>query len=165
MYDAPRSLRWGKLLSIRLLVVLAFSVLAYAALAEDATPDNFARCLTKKGVTLYGAYWDPLTQAQLKTFGPAAEHLSYVECSAALTPIQTLDCDVAGITGYPTWRFKDGSVLMGNVSLKSLSRKAACPLPGAAPTKPARPSAGVDQEEGSTPDAEEEVLHLRALDK
>jgi thiol-disulfide isomerase/thioredoxin len=164
MYDAPRFLRWVEPPSI-LLLGLALSVLAGAALAESANLDDFARCLTKKGVSMYGASWCPICRAQLETFGAAAQHLSYVECSAAGTPIQTPECDDAGITGYPTWRFKNGSLLRGKVSLNELSRRAGCSLAGAATARPRGSAVGANREEGGTPAVEEEVLHLRRLDK
>ena len=72
--------------------------------------DEFASCIDKSGAMFYGAFWCPHCQATKKLFGSSAKLLPYVEC-------------------YPTWEFKDGSRLTGELTLATLAEKTGCTLP------------------------------------
>lgn len=90
--------------------------------------DAFAQCLSNSGVTMYGAWWCSHCENQKELFGDAFDQVNYVECStAARTMNQT--CQDAGIQGYPTWEFSDGSRASGEQSLETLSQKSGCALP------------------------------------
>lgn len=90
--------------------------------------DDFASCLTTSGVTMYGAWWCPHCESQKDLFGSAFDNVNYVECStAARTMNQT--CQDAGIQGYPTWEFSDGSRASGEQSLETLAQESGCALP------------------------------------
>ena len=91
--------------------------------------DAFATCLGTSGATFYGAFWCPHCQAQKKLFGTAERLLPYVECSTPDGKGQNQVCVDKKITGYPTWIFKDGSILTGEVPLADLAQKTACVLP------------------------------------
>lgn len=91
--------------------------------------DAFAQCLTDQGATFYGAFWCPHCQAQKKAFGSSAKLLNYVECSTLDGKGQTQICIDKNITGYPTWEFKDGSRLNGNIAFEQLSEVTGCVLP------------------------------------
>lgn len=88
--------------------------------------DSLAQCLTKKEVTMYGAYWCPHCLNQKKAFGTSWKYITYVECAIRGQQGQTQECTDAGITGYPTWTFPDGTKLQGEQSLESLGEKAGC---------------------------------------
>ena len=89
---------------------------------------DFAQCLTDASVTMYGAWWCPHCKNQKDLFGNAFDRVNYVECStAARTMNQT--CKDAGIQGYPTWEFGDGSRVSGEQTLETLAQKSSCPLP------------------------------------
>ncbi|MBI4435611.1 hypothetical protein HY630_02980 [Candidatus Uhrbacteria bacterium] len=89
--------------------------------------DGFAQCLTDSGVTMYGAWWCPHCSRQKDVFGSAFDYVNYIECStAARTMNQT--CRDAGIEGYPTWDFADGSRVSGEQTLEALAQKSGCPL-------------------------------------
>ncbi len=91
--------------------------------------DAFAQCLKANGAVFYGAFWCPHCQNQKKAFGSSASLLPYVECSTPDGQGQTQICKDKNISGYPTWEFKDGSRLEGEVSFADLASKSGCPLP------------------------------------
>ena len=91
--------------------------------------DQFAQCITDSGATFYAAFWCPHCQEQKAMFGKSAELLPYLECSAPDGKTQLQVCTDAGITGYPTWEFADGSRLNGTQSLETLAEKTSCALP------------------------------------
>jgi len=63
-----------------------------------ADKDAFAKCLTSKGLTMYGAVWCPHCKDQKALFGDSFKYVNYVEC-----PDNTELCLAKGIQGYPTW--------------------------------------------------------------
>lgn len=91
--------------------------------------DGFAQCLTEKGVKMYGAWWCPHCQNQKDLFGSAFDYVDYVECSPGSTKGMSQQCKDAGIEGYPTWTFADGTKASGEQSFQDLSEKSSCPLP------------------------------------
>lgn len=91
---------------------------------------SFARCLTTNGVKMYGAYWCTHCQQQKELFGEAVKELRYIECGVpGDVRAQNLECQQAGITGYPTWEFSDGSRIRGEVSFEQIAEKTKCVLP------------------------------------
>lgn len=113
------------------LVVVGLIVFAANSSVSQSAPspyDDFASCLTNAGVTMYGAWWCSHCENQKDLFGSAFNNVNYVECStAARTMNQT--CQDAGIVGYPTWEFSDGSRASGEQSLETLAQKSGCALP------------------------------------
>ena len=96
---------------------------------EVVTPyDAFAQCLADAGAKFYGAYWCPHCQAQKKLLQNSRK-LPYVECSTPDGKSQTQICIDEKITGYPTWKFADGSVADGEQTLEELGSKTNCALP------------------------------------
>jgi len=84
----------------------------------------FARCLTEKGATMYGAYWCPHCQNEKAAFGDSFRYVNYVECTQ-----ETSKCEAAGIKGFPTWIFQGGRRFEGEQGLKKLSEESGCVLP------------------------------------
>lgn len=113
------------------LVVVGLIVFAANNAVGQSTPspyDDFAQCLSNAGVTMYGAWWCPHCEIQKDLFGNAFDNVTYIECStAARTMNQT--CKDAGIEGYPTWEFSDGSRASGEQTLETLAEKSGCALP------------------------------------
>ena len=99
-----------------------------------------AQCLKDKGAVFYGAFWCPHCKAQEALFEAAAPALPYVECATADGNAQTFVCQEKKITGYPTWKFADGSELTGEQSFQTLAEKTGCTaaLPGATASSSAR---------------------------
>jgi len=90
--------------------------------------DGFAQCLKTSGAEFYGAFWCPHCQAQKALFGSSKQYLPYVECSNPDNS-QTKVCTDKKIESYPTWIFKDGSQITGEVPLADLASKTQCTLP------------------------------------
>lgn len=110
--------------------VLAILVVLWSI--EDSKPgnyDEFAQCLTDSNATFYGTYWCPHCNDQKEEFGKSMEYVNYVECSLPNQAGQTQACIDAGIRGYPTWIFGDGTRMPGKLSFEQLSTLSGCPLP------------------------------------
>jgi thiol-disulfide isomerase/thioredoxin len=90
--------------------------------------DTLAQCISDSGTKFYGAFWCPHCQATKAMFGKSAKLLPYVECSEANGQGQLAVCKDAGIEGYPTWVFPDGSRLTGERSIEELAEKTNCPI-------------------------------------
>lgn len=109
--------------SLALFVSLASTTPALAGSVE------FGRCLTRNGATFYGTSWCPQCRAQRKLLGRAMSQVRYVECSVGSNhDRQASACNRAGIDGYPTWVFADGSHVSGRLSLESLAARTGCML-------------------------------------
>lgn len=67
--------------------------------------DSFAKCLTDKGVKMYGAYWCSHCQNQKKAFGDSFKYINYIECADPNIKGQLEVCQKEKIEGYPTWEF------------------------------------------------------------
>ncbi len=118
------------ILFIVLLVLIVGGIGVFASFGpkKPGKLDGFAQCLSSSGAKFYGAFWCSHCQSQKKMFGSSSQYLPYIECSSV--DGKQLDiCKNDGIEGYPTWVFKDGSKLSGELSLETLSEKTSCPLP------------------------------------
>lgn len=122
---------------IGVIAVLILGVGATAAIRKGGNAaggpgayDAFATCLKDQGAVFYGAFWCPHCQAQKKLFGSSQKLLPYVECSTADGRGQLPVCIEKNVSSYPTWEFKDGSRLNGEISLAQLAEKTSCVLPG-----------------------------------
>jgi len=93
---------------------------------EDGKYDEFAKCLTDSGARMYGADWCGHCKEQKEMFGSSWQYVNYIECDGG--GFQTAECENAGITGYPTWEFGDGSKIEGNLILQQISSITDCSL-------------------------------------
>ncbi len=121
---------------IIIVIVIFIGVIALSKLGQTkedpavlASYDSFAECLNEAGAIFYGTFWCPHCQEQKSLFKNSAKKLNYVECSTPDGQSQTEICKEEGITGYPTWKFTDGSELSGVQQFSSLAEKTNCPLP------------------------------------
>lgn len=127
--------RKTKRLKIALIITTALAVATAIFLYFKYLPppkgkyDAFAQCIKASGATFYGAFWCPHCQNQKAMFGDSVKFLPYVECSTPDGTAQLQVCKDASVTGYPTWVFKDGSRLTGEVQLATLAQKTGCALP------------------------------------
>ncbi len=103
--------------------VLGLFVLTSCTAVPEATPEvqELASCLRDSGALLYGAYWCPHCEEQREMFGTAIDDLPYVECTE-----QEQRCAQAGIQGYPTWIFADGSRVSGTQTFSELAEMSGC---------------------------------------
>src|SRR3989344_8328823 len=83
--------------------------------------DDFAKCLTEKGVKFYGAFWCPHCVEQKKLFGSSIKYVTYIECSTPSGSGQTQICIKENIESYPTWVFPNNTTLVGPQTLEKLS--------------------------------------------
>lgn len=90
--------------------------------------DGFATCIKDSGATFFGAFWCPHCQEQKALFGRSAKALPYEECSTPDGQAQLQSCIDEKIETYPTWKFKDGTIKKGVVSMSELAALTSCPL-------------------------------------
>jgi hypothetical protein len=90
--------------------------------------DEFAKCLSENGATMYGAYWCPHCNAQKQMFGNSWAKVNYVECSLPNQAGQTQECMESGINAYPTWEFQNGLRIEGDLPLEKISTISGCKL-------------------------------------
>lgn len=90
--------------------------------------DTFASCIADSGTIYYGAFWCPNCKTQEAMFGRSARLLPRIECSTPDGRGQIPTCTEAGVTGYPTWDFPDGSRKTGTQSLEDLAQLTSCVL-------------------------------------
>ncbi len=109
-----------------ILVIGALVILLVVQAKKPGKYDTVAQCIADSGATFYGAFWCPHCQATKAMFGKSAKLLPYVECSQPSGKGQLQVCTDAGITGYPTWRFADGSELSGERTMAELAAKTNC---------------------------------------
>lgn len=117
----------NKLIPIALvIVIIAIGLFLAFNQGTSGEYDEFAKCLTEKNVKMYGAYWCSHCQNQKKAFGSSFQYIQYVECdqNGEQAPV----CTQAGVTGYPTWIFPDGSKIAGEVTMNQLSAYSGCSL-------------------------------------
>jgi len=112
-----------------IVVILALAVFFIVRAQKPGKLDTFAQCLKTQRAIFYGAFWCPHCQKQKAEFGRSAHLLPYVECSTPDGQGQLMICTQNNISGYPTWVFKDGSRLTGEIPLTDLAAKTGCPLP------------------------------------
>jgi len=112
-------------------IVAAFGAAYYFGYQKRAHKyDAFAKCLTQKGVKMYGAYWCPHCADQKKLFDASFEYAPYIECgvpgnTSKMQPV----CTDAAIKLFPTWQFPPvGERVEGEIPLEDLSLRTGCPL-------------------------------------
>jgi glutaredoxin len=121
-----------KIKRLSILVVLLLTAVLLSACGEPAGPKppgkyaDVAKCLTQKGVIMYGAYWCPHCAAQKKIFGDDFQFITYQECDDAGTNGNHKLCLEKGVTSYPTWIFPGQGNLVGEQQPASLAQLANC---------------------------------------
>ncbi len=92
--------------------------------------DAFARCLTQKGVKMYGAWWCPHCSEQKELFADSFKYVPYIECGVPGTTAKLSEaCADASIKHFPTWQFPPvGERVEGVIPLQDLSFRTGCPL-------------------------------------
>lgn len=111
------------------LIVIIVGGLGVYANSKPGKLDDFAMCIEKSGAKFYGTFWCSHCQNQKRAFGSSQKYLPYIECSTPDGRNQEQICKDAGIEGYPTWVFADGSQLSGDQPLETLANKTQCVLP------------------------------------
>lgn len=97
----------------------------------ERTPESledFAKCLTEKGMKFYEASWCGWCKKQKELFGEAVEFLPYVECIDEQTNEMTQGCKDAGVSSFPTWKLPSGEMSPGYKELDKLAELSGCVL-------------------------------------
>ena len=104
------------------LIVIFSSFTIYSYMKKPGQYDEFAKCLTEKGVVVYGNDYCQYTNQQLNFFGKSKKYLNYVKC---------IDnkklCDEKGIGITPTWEI-DGKMYEQTQNFEQLSTLSGCEI-------------------------------------
>jgi len=123
--------KWRRYVLYLVIILAAFALAYYLGSRTQHKYDGFARCLTDRGVKMYGHWQCPHCQDQKREFQASFEYISYVECGIpgnrkGKNPV----CQEEGIKGYPTWQFPPtGERVERVLTLEELSDRTGCPLP------------------------------------
>ena len=82
--------------------------------------DVLAKCLTEKGVKMYGTEWCSYCKKQKEAFGNSFQYIDYIDCDK-----ERSKCTAAGVKGYPTWVIS-GENYPGVQSFERLSSLSGC---------------------------------------
>jgi thiol-disulfide isomerase/thioredoxin len=119
---------------IALVVIIIVGLIAVRQFSDapsserTTTYDAFAQCLKDAGAKFYGAFWCPHCKEQKDLFENSLK-VPYIECSTPDGKGVNQICVDEGVTGYPYWKFSDGSVLESVQKLSTLAEKTSCTLP------------------------------------
>ena len=130
LINKEKSSKSRKKILFTLIILIVVGGVLYYGISTNAKPgkyDDFAKCLTEKGVKEYGAFWCPKCAEQKKMFGKSFKYVTYVECDARGNNAQPELCREKGITGYPTWEIEN-KLIPGIQSLENLARESSCNL-------------------------------------
>ncbi|MBD3309859.1 hypothetical protein GF351_01425 [Candidatus Woesearchaeota archaeon] len=112
------------------LSALASSASASSASSNEGTSDlsqqdidDFARCLSDKGIVMFGSYSCPHCSNQKGMFGDSFEYVTYVECGKGGEDAEM--CKEEELRGVPAWKI-DGEIHYGSHPLEELSRLTGC---------------------------------------
>ena len=95
---------------------------------QPSSLESLAKCLTEKGMKFYGASWCSWCQKEKELFAEAVQYLPYIECVVEGSDELTVECQEAGITGFPTWELPSGEMVSGFKTLEELSELSGCSI-------------------------------------
>lgn len=110
-------------------LIAGFFLLTLVGCGGPAEPSKYAevaKCLTDKGVIMYGAYWCPHCSNQKKIFGSDFQFIKYQECDPQGVGGDKAACLEAGVTQYPTWKFPGQGNVIGEQQVRDLAKLANC---------------------------------------
>ncbi len=95
---------------------------------QGSSLEDFAKCLTEKGMKFYGASGCSWCAKEKELFAEAVEYLPYVECVDEESGELITECQEAGISGFPTWKLPNGELISGFKTLEELSELSGCSI-------------------------------------
>ena len=121
----------GIVIKMKIKIIVTVMAISLLLVLSGCGPslDEFAKCVTKSGMSLYGTYWCPHCQNMKKSFGNSLKYINYIECDDKHPKGNAEKCRQDGIEGYPTFIFGDGMRLSGEMSLELIADKTKCKLP------------------------------------
>ncbi len=119
-------------LGIIVLVIIVL-VIVFSSKGKDRSYpqdqiDSFAKCLTEKGVIMYGTFWCPNCARTKARFGSSFKYINYVECDPNGKDQQAELCVEKKIENYDTWIFTSGKWLVGEPTFEQIAKESDCPL-------------------------------------
>ena len=122
---------WRRIAVYVVAIAVAGGLAAYGVNRYRHQHNAFARCLTERGIKMYGAWWCPHCIEQKEKFGASVDQLPYIECGVkGDTRQKTQVCKDAGISHYPTWQFPPlGERVERVFTPEELSDRTGCALP------------------------------------
>ena len=129
--ETAASRKWRRIAIYAVVIVAAFGLAYYLGNRTQHKHDAFARCLTERGVKMYGAWWCPHCVEQKEKFGASFEYAPYVECGfKGNLRGQAQVCIDQDIKHFPTWQFPPTGERVERVfTLQELSDRTGCSLP------------------------------------
>jgi len=104
-------------------ILFLISILSLAGCSSDLGKyDTFAKCLTEKGLKMYGTEWCSHCKNQKVKFGNSFKYIKFIDCDK-----QKSECTAAGIQSYPTWSIRERK-LTGEQQLYTLGVLSGCKL-------------------------------------
>lgn len=88
---------WIVIINLIPLIVLNWPV------AEKGNYDELAKCITEKGVNMYGSFRCGICAKQRATFGNSFQYINEIECHPQGKNPETERCIEKGLEGTPTW--------------------------------------------------------------
>ena len=114
-------------IGLAIIILLAgFTIVSFSAPGKY---DDFAKCLSEKGVKFYGSFWCSHCANQKAMFGKSFQYINYIECSTPDGNSQLPICKDAGVKSYPPWDFPDGTKETGEFTIQQLNNRTGCPVP------------------------------------
>jgi len=110
-------------------IILIIAAIVYIPISSSKKPgkyDEFAKCLTEKGLKFYGSFQCPACARQKELFGKSMKYVNYVECGPLSGP-QNQVCKDANVKVYPTWILED-EIREGVLQLDELAQWSSCSL-------------------------------------
>ena len=103
-------------------LLVAIIIYLYSKPESYGEYDEFAQCLTEKGVVMYGTGWCSYCQRQKELFASSFKYVNFVDCDK-----NRQECSSAGVKGYPTWKI-NAENYPGLQSLDNLAQLSGCEL-------------------------------------
>ncbi len=112
--------------AIVLLLIAGITLISYLVYLEGQKPgdfDQFAECLSDKGLLMAGTDWCSACKNQKDLFGTSFRLINYKNCD-----LEKTWCSQNNVEAYPTWVGTTGMRFTGVKSFQQLSQISGCSL-------------------------------------
>ena len=112
---------------ISILAILLIVSVVYYSISRPATDltatekESLAKCLTQKGIYLYGTINCPNCEVQKEKFGEAVKDIIYISCYTNKTKCEKYSTQKV----YPYWGM-NSTIIVGPIPLLKLKEKTNC---------------------------------------
>ncbi|MDD4251280.1 MAG: thioredoxin domain-containing protein [Candidatus ainarchaeum sp.] len=114
----------GIIIGLVVIIVLVFGLMIQGTSNEETNSglDEFAQCLTKKGVVMFGTSWCSYCNKQKELFETSFKYVDFVDCDNDKSA-----CVNNGVKGYPTWKI-NGENYSGLQQLNIIAQLSGCEI-------------------------------------